>query len=147
MKQFHHEKFAGFKFGQDRLHAFFYNVLNTQKTYEVLWTTVKFLLTLSHGQAAVEKGFSFNKESLAPNLKEDSLKAICLVHDTTSANQIEIAEFDMTDELLTSCSHENNRFKMYLMEKDKEAPEYEKARKRKTLQEELTAAEKNRKRN
>ena len=45
-----------------------------------------------------------NKEALAPNLKEDSLKAICLVHHTISAEQIEIAEFDITDELLTSCS-------------------------------------------
>ena len=32
MKQFHSEKFAGFKFGEDRLDAFFYHVLNTQKT-------------------------------------------------------------------------------------------------------------------
>ena len=47
IKQFHHEKFAGFKFGDDRLDAFFSGVLNTQKTYEDLWTTVKFLLTLS----------------------------------------------------------------------------------------------------
>ena len=73
MKQFHHEKCVGFEFGEDRLDAFFYDVLNTQKTYENLWTTVKFLLTLSHGQAAVERGFSVNKEALAPNLKEDSL--------------------------------------------------------------------------
>ena len=29
MKQFHHEKFAGFKFEEDRLDAFFYDVLNT----------------------------------------------------------------------------------------------------------------------
>ena len=34
MKQFHWEKFAGFKFGEDRLDAFFCDVLNTKKTYE-----------------------------------------------------------------------------------------------------------------
>ena len=77
-----------------------------------------------------------NKEALAPNLKDDSLKAICIVHDTISAEQIEIAEFVITDELLTSCSHANNRCKMYLMDKDKEAQEPEKTRKRKALQEE-----------
>ena len=66
MKQFHHEKFAGFKFGEDRLDAFFYDVLNTQKTCEDCWTTIVFLLTLSHSQAAVERGFSRNKEALAP---------------------------------------------------------------------------------
>ena len=73
--------------------AFICDVLNTQKTYEDLWTTVKFLLTLSHGQAAVEGGFSVNKETLAPNIKEGSLKAIQLVYDTVSKEQIEIADF------------------------------------------------------
>ena len=80
MKQFHHDKFASFKFGQDRLDDFFYNILNTQKTHEDLWTTVKFLLILSHKHAAVERGFSVNKEALAPILKEDTLKAVHLVH-------------------------------------------------------------------
>ena len=31
MKQFYHEKFAGFKFGEDRLDAFLCDVLNTQQ--------------------------------------------------------------------------------------------------------------------
>ena len=66
MKLFHHEKFAGFKFGEDRLDVFFYDVLNTQKTYEYLWTTGKFLLTSSHGQAAVER---FLSEQRSPGTK------------------------------------------------------------------------------
>ena len=88
MKQFHHEKFSSFKFGEDRLDAFFYDVLNTQETYEDPWTTVKFILTLSHSQATVERGSSVNKEALAPNLKADSLKAICLVHDTIAEDRL-----------------------------------------------------------
>ena len=68
------------------------------------------------------------------------MKAICLVHDTISAEQTEIAEFVIIDELLTSCSHVNNRNKMYLTDKDKEAQEPDKADIRKALQEELTAA-------
>ena len=55
MKQFHHEKFAGFKFGEDRLDTFFSDVLSTQKTYKDLWTAGRFLLKLSHGQASVER--------------------------------------------------------------------------------------------
>ena len=77
--------------------AFFYDVLNMQKTYEDPWTTVKLLLTLSHVQATVERGFSANEEALVPNLKEDSLKAICFVHKTISGEQIEIAEIFITD--------------------------------------------------
>ena len=137
MKEFHHGKFAGLPFGEDALDAFFYDVLNTQETYEGLLTTVKFLLTLSHGQAVVEGGFSVNREALAPNKKEDNLKVICFVHDTVSAEQIEIAEFVITNELLTSCSNANNRYNMYLMDKDKEAQEPEKDQKTKSLQEEF----------
>ena len=59
-----------------------------------------------------------NKEAQAPNLKEDSLKAICLVHDRISAEQIEIAECVIIDEL-SSCSYAHKRYKMYLMDKDK----------------------------
>ena len=73
-----------------------------------------------------------NKEALIPNLKGDTLKAIHLVHDTISAEQFEIAEFVITDELLTSCSHAHNRYKIHLMDKDKEAQEPEKARKMKS---------------
>ena len=39
---------------------------------------------MSHGQAAVERGFSVNKDVLAPNLKAVSLTALCLIHDTIS---------------------------------------------------------------
>ena len=70
------------------------------------------------------------QEALALNLKEDSLKGISLVHDIISVGQIETAEFVITYELLTSCSHANKWYKMYQMDKDKEAQEPEKARKR-----------------
>ena len=35
--------------------------------------TLQLLLTLSHSQAAVERGFSVNKEVLAPNMQESDL--------------------------------------------------------------------------
>ena len=142
MKEFYHKIIFGFKFGENRLVTFFYDVFNTKKTYADLWTMVNFLLTLSYSQAAVQRAFSINKEAFALNLKEDSLKTIHLVHDTILAEQTEIAEFVATDELLTSCSHASNRYKMYLMNKDKEAWEPKKTRKIKALQEELIAAKK-----
>ena len=44
-----------------------------QVEYQDLWLTMQLLLTLSHGQATVERGFSVNKEVLTPNLQEVSL--------------------------------------------------------------------------
>ena len=65
MKQFHHEKFGGFRFGEDILDAFFSGILNTHKIHEDLWIMVRFLLTSSHGQAAVGRFFfSVNREAL-----------------------------------------------------------------------------------
>ena len=119
VKQFHKDKFAGFKSGEDQLDTFFFEALNQQKTYKGLWCIIQLLLTLSHGQAAAERGFSVNKDILAPNLKAFSLTALHLIHESLSGGQIEIADCIITDELLTSCSHASNRYKMYLMEKKK----------------------------
>ena len=38
--------------------------------YRKCWTVFKIVFTLSHGQAAVEKGFSANKELLVENLQQ-----------------------------------------------------------------------------
>ena len=51
---FHHEKFTEFSLAKDRLDLFFFEALNSEKTYTNLWNLIKFLLTLSHGHAAVE---------------------------------------------------------------------------------------------
>ena len=53
-QQLHKDKFSGFKFGEDRLDTFFFEVLDQKIAYKGLWCTVQLLLTLSHGQAAVE---------------------------------------------------------------------------------------------
>ena len=142
VKQFHKDKFSGFKFGEDRLDTFFFEVLDQKIAYKGLWCTVQLLLTLSHGQAAVERGFSVNKDILAPNLKTLSLTSIHLIHDTISTKEINIADYIITDELRKSCSHASNRYKMYMMERQTKDQEPEKVRKRKALQDDLVSAKK-----
>ena len=119
VKQYHKGKYAGFSFGVDQLDTFFFEELNQQKTYESLWCTMQLLLTMSHCQAAVERGFSVNRDVLAPNLKAVSLTALHLICGTISKGQIEIGDYIITDELLTCCSHASNRYRMYLMERQK----------------------------
>lgn len=53
--------------------------------HKELLSFIKIILCLSHGNAAVERGFSVNKQCLVENLKEDSLIAQRLVHDAVSA--------------------------------------------------------------
>ena len=97
---------------------------------------------MSHGQAAVERGFSVNKDILAPNLKTLSLTSIRLIHDTISTKEINIADYIITDELRKSCSHASNRYKMYMMERQTKDQEPEKVRIRKALQDDLVSAKK-----
>ena len=69
---------------------------------------MQLILTLSHGQATVERGFSVNKEVLAPNLQEMSLAAMRLVHSSMQAAKCKVADFVLNDALLSSCAHARN---------------------------------------
>ena len=116
--------------------------MQAKEEFKDLWHTLQLLLTLSHIQAAVERGFSVNKEVLAPNMQEVSLQAIRLIHSSMLAQETSVADFVISEELLSSCNHASNRYKMYLMDKQREKEDKEKGRKRKALQDELVVAKK-----
>ena len=116
--------------------------MQAKEEFKDLWHTLQLLLTLSHSQAAVETGFSVNKEVLAPNMQEVSLQAIRLIHSSMLAQETSVADFVISEELLSSCNHASNRYKMYLMDKQREKEDNEKGRKRKALQDELVVAKK-----
>ena len=114
-----------------------------QVKYQDLCLTMQLLLTLSHGQSTFGRGFSVNKEVLTPkNLQEVSLQAVRLVHSSVLAQNIKVADFVITEALLSSWSHASNRHNMYLMEKKEEKEKTEKERRRETLEEDLIAAKK-----
>ncbi|KAG0423629.1 hypothetical protein HPB47_000599, partial [Ixodes persulcatus] len=50
-----------------------------------LFAFVKLILSLSHGNASVERGFSINKDCLVENQKEQSLVAQRIVYDAVSS--------------------------------------------------------------
>ncbi|KAH9362028.1 hypothetical protein HPB48_014967 [Haemaphysalis longicornis] len=63
-------KLRQFDKGTDRLDEFYADLLMFNSTYSELWSIVKLLLVLSHGQATVERGFSVNRQVCVENLKE-----------------------------------------------------------------------------
>ena len=67
-KRYHLYKFSLFKITTDRLDSFLFEVLQNQNESQQLGITMQLILTLSHGQATVERGFSVNKDILALNL-------------------------------------------------------------------------------
>ncbi|KAH8040767.1 hypothetical protein HPB51_012937 [Rhipicephalus microplus] len=54
----------------DWLHEFYLDLLKFSSSYSELWSIVKLLLVLSHGQATVEQGFSVNRLVCVENLKD-----------------------------------------------------------------------------
>jgi len=54
-----------------QLHTFLWKYLR-KPDYDILWRVVKSLLVLSRGQAAVERGFSVNKQIEVEILRAES---------------------------------------------------------------------------
>ena len=77
-----------------------------------------------------------------PNLREVNMIAVHLICDSILTKQIKISDFVVAEDLLTSCSHAGNKYKVHLLGKSKEAEETENIWKRKALQEGLTSKEK-----
>ena len=74
------ERFANFQSAEDTVDTLFYECMANQ-SYKSVFSVVKLILILSHGQATVERGFSVDKEVEDENLKEHTLVAQRIVCD------------------------------------------------------------------
>lgn len=63
-----------FSENKDRLDSFYHSLLADKEVYKDFWAVVRIVLTLSHGNASVESGFSVNKDIVVENLKEDCVE-------------------------------------------------------------------------
>lgn len=75
-------KFKEFDKGKDRLDSFYYSAIGQNLEFVELFSMIRCVLTLSHGNAAVESGFSVNGDMLVENLHEDSLVTQRIVYDS-----------------------------------------------------------------
>ena len=63
--------------------------------YAKLWKVFRIIFTLSHGQAALKRGFLINNELTVENMKEQSLTASRFVYDTVKSSAVLISvKFD-----------------------------------------------------
>ena len=70
------------------------------RRYNKLLLVVQMILTLSHGQAAAERGFSFGKSSLEVNIKKESIVAKKVVRERLSpSKQSRFAIFRKTQQV------------------------------------------------
>ena len=128
MKQFHQvhdnsviadsEAFKSFSMESNRVDTFYFDRLANEADLKELWKVVKLLLTLSHGQATVERSFSSNKGVMVENLAQYSLVAQRVIcdHVRSVGGVLNVAFFK---ELLLSAASARQRYHNLMRKKEK----------------------------
>ncbi|KAJ8403281.1 hypothetical protein AAFF_G00354980 [Aldrovandia affinis] len=138
----HAAAFTNFEPETERLDKFLGKYMKGRK-YRNLWELLKKLLTISHGQASVERGYSVNKELLIENMQEKSLVALRKVHDAVELT--DLMELALTPKLKQNLKAARTRYHQYLDDRKNEKHREDKAVKRRAVQEKIKEAEKKKK--
>lgn len=126
---------------KDRVDTWFFETLSQKPEYNNLFLMVKKLLLLSHGQATVERGFSYNKEVTANHLSQVTLKARRIVIDHIHSVG-GVLKVDIDKPLLVSAGAAWGRYEMHLDEQRKSRENEARRQKRKAMEEEIQSLKK-----
>ena len=96
------------------------------------------ILTLSHGQAAVERGFSLSNSLSIVNISEKSLVYKKLVKDYLLSNQQEAHSGPITNQLICSVAAAHQKYKESSKEKRKRKKEDNLTKEKKKVTDEIT---------
>ena len=88
----HKEEFLTFDIKDQRFDAFYFSYFEGRPSLSNLAEVLKMILTLSHGQASIERVFIINKSLLVENLHKESLTAQHIVYDHMKVNDLEAHE-------------------------------------------------------
>ncbi len=92
-----------------------------------LWCVTEIVLTMSHGNARVESGFSVNEALLLPNMLQATIVNQRIVYDHIQ-NAGGVLAIKITDKMLSSVRQARQRYHFALDEARKEQTEGEKNR-------------------
>ena len=109
----HQDMFLEFNREKDSLDDFYFKKCNLNK-YKELASTVKIFLTLNHGQASVERGFSVNSTVLEQNLNEKSITARRLVKDHILPDNLEPHNIEISNKMIISVKSTHQRYRSHL---------------------------------
>lgn len=95
------------------------------------------IFTITHGQAAVERGFSVNKDVITTNMLERTIISQRMVCDavsnySTDGNKLDVSKIPVTKEMLQFCRSARSKYGDYLNEKNATS-------KKRTLEENVNA--------
>ena len=99
----------------DRLDDFYFKTAKISK-YENLSFLVKLILTLSHGQASIERGFSLNESICKKNMSSESLIAKRVVKDHMLAFDLKPHTIEITSSIVKAFKSGRKKYHEYLEE-------------------------------
>ena len=109
-------------------------MMTSKQCYEKIWSVVKNVLTLSHGQATVERGFSTNEQISKENLQEHTFFRQVYDHIKSVAGAINV---EITKKLILSVASARQKYMAYLDEQKRKKEKQVVSLKRKSLLEEI----------
>ena len=121
MKQDHAVDFRDFTPDSRRLDTFLGNYMQDHIQFAKLWDIFKMLLTISHGQASVERGYSVNKDMLIENLHEKTVVDLRTVHDSISTLEDHFTKLPLTPAMKRHVMSARMRYGQYLDKQKKES--------------------------
>ena len=95
------------------LDEFYFDIVKVPNFRE-LSSLLKIILSLSHGQADVERGFSLNSGALQDNIADKSIVSKRLIKDYLLSSNKKPHTVDIGKELKSSCAKERSRYHDYL---------------------------------
>ena len=107
------------EFPETRLDEFFFKRIKISNKYAELSQVVIIILTLSHGNADVERGFSLNKGILQNNIQTKSIVMKRLIKDHMLSHDLKPDSINITTELQASCRRARARYREDLEEQRK----------------------------
>ena len=138
VKKMHLDELKLFNTAKTNLDDFFFHELGSEtKKYDVFSYILKIILTLSHGQAVVERGYSLGKSSLQTNITEESIIAKKVIQDHLQSNKINISTYNVPNKLIFSCNSACSKYKASLKGKAKETERDKQKEKTELLQKEI----------
>jgi len=109
-----------------KLDMFYAKLLGFVDKQEPLWKVVKVVLTLYHGNASVESGFSINKEFLIENMEEETIVTQRIVFDAIQLADMDKTKFDISKKMMTDVRQSHAAYKSALKHKKDEQAEEDK---------------------
>ena len=102
-----------------QLDDFFFSTLKLEERFPGLAKFVSLILTISHGQASIDRGFSIQKHQLQQNVDHLYVRSRRLIKDHLLANGLTPATTPITNEMMTQVKGSGTKYRIHLHDQKK----------------------------